>query len=139
MKNSRKKIVRVTQEHINGIKTLADAGISMQKISEVLNIGRSTVDQIKATGFNLESYTEYQAKAKAKHEAKKLGIQPVPEITGGTLVTPTEEINLSIIETHQLEVLLGRLNNLMTINNDKLDELLTVFRAQNDRKGLFGR
>ena len=49
---------KVTKEVINGVKTLIDAGTTLNNISKVFDVSPSTVFNIKKTDYNIKMYKQ---------------------------------------------------------------------------------
>lgn len=100
---STEKPVVVTHKTCEEVEKLCDAGFSMQKISQFLEINLETVIAIDEAGFNLEKYIHSTEK---KQEPTDFALLPIPEMNG----KPASVINASYETNHLIKWLVKKVS-----------------------------
>jgi len=118
---------KITQTTINGIKTLIDSNVKQRKIAEIYGVSLCTVQTVKRTGFNYNSYKKYSMNQfkkwknrKAKQNAvsaaekyqKNLNKLEANKTNGDIIIGDVERPSLAMYSS-----ILNRLENIENILN----------------------
>ena len=110
---------KITPTSISGIKTLIESSISQSKIAEIYGVSLCTVQTVKRTGFNYNSYKKYslnQFKKWKNRKAKQNAISAAEKYQN-ELNGKLKNMTISDVEKPSPDMYNSILNRLENIEN----------------------
>ena len=110
---------KITQTTISGIKTLIDSNVKQRKIAEIYGVSLCTVQTVKRTGFNYNSYKKYslnQFKKWKNRKAKQNAISAAEKYQN-ELNGKLKNMTISDVEKPSPDMYNSILNRLENIEN----------------------